>query len=117
MATMTKKLGTQYNDPTTIEPLMASRLILLDKDEGAVRPIGVGKVSRRIIGNCVMNVANKDVIEANESLQLCPRQKSGSEAAVHAVHTIFEADDTDAVMLIDASSAFNALNRAAALHT
>ncbi|KAL9984997.1 hypothetical protein ACROYT_G007348 [Oculina patagonica] len=42
--------------------------------------------------------------------------ESGSEAAVHAIHSIFEADETDAVLLIDASNAFNALNRAAALH-
>ena len=96
---------------------MASRLIPLDKGEGAVRPIGVGEVIRRIIGKCVINVAKKDVIEACAgSLQLCAGQMSGSEAAVHAMHTIFEADDTEAVLLIDASNAFNALNRAAALH-
>ena len=32
------------------------------------------------------------------------------------MHRIFEEDDTDAVLLIDASNVFNALNRAAALH-
>ena len=116
LATMTRTLCTQYIDPTTIEPLVANRLIPLDKGEGAVRPIGVGEVIRRIIGKCVMNVVKKDVIEASGSLQLSSGQKSGSEAAIHAMHTIFEADDTDAVLLIDASNAFNALNRAAALH-
>ena len=116
IATMTKTLCTQYIDPVTIEPLVASRLIPLDKGEGAVRPIGVGEVIRRICGKCVMNIAKRDVVEASGSLQLCAGQKSGSEAAIHAMHRIFEADDTDAVLLIDASNAFNSLNRAAALH-
>ena len=62
-----------------------------------------------------MNLTKRDVIEACGSLQLCAGQKSGSEVAVQAMHTIFEADDTDAVSLIDASNAFNTLNRAAAL--
>ncbi|CAB3985278.1 Hypothetical predicted protein [Paramuricea clavata] len=48
IARMTKTLCTQYIDPTTIEALIASRLIPLDKGEGAVRPIGVGEVIRRI---------------------------------------------------------------------
>ena len=116
IATMTRTLCTQYIDPMTIEPLVANRLIPLDKGEGAVRPIGVGEVLRRICGKCVMSVVKKDVVDASGSLQLCAGQKSGSEAAIHAMHTIFESDDTDAVLLIDASNAFNALNRAAALH-
>ena len=60
-----------------------------------------------------MSVARKDVVDGSGSLQLCAGQKSGSEAAIHAMRTIFESDDTDALLLIDA---FNALNRAAALH-
>ena len=32
------------------------------------------------------------------------------------MRSIFESDETDAVLLIDASNAFNALNRSAALH-
>ena len=47
---------------------------------------------------------------------MCAGLKSGSEAAIHAMRNIYEADETDAVLLIDASNAFNALNRSAALH-
>ena len=39
---------------------------------------------------------------------------SGSEAAIHAMHNILEADNTDALLLIDASNEFNSLNRASA---
>ena len=116
LAKMARRLNTDFVDPRTIEPFLANRLIPLDKGEGAVRPIGVGEVIRRVIGKCVMKVTKQDVIEASGSLQVCAGLKSGSEAAVHAIHSIFEADETDAVLLIDASNAFNALNRAAALH-
>ena len=115
VATMTRTLYTQYIDPMTIEPLVANRLTPLDKGEGAVRPIGVGEVLRRIRGKYVMSVVKKDDVDASGSLHLCAGQKSGREAAIHAMPTIFESDDTDAVLLIDASNALNALNRAAAL--
>ena len=116
IATMTKKLCTEYVDPRSIEAILANRLIPLDKGEGKVRPIGVGEVIRRIMGKCVMSVTKQDVIDACCSLQVCAGHKSGSEAAVHSMRSIFDADDTDAVLLIDASNAFNSLNRAAALH-
>ena len=116
LATLTKTLCTEFIDPSSIEAMVASRLIPLDKGEGSVRPIGVGEVLRRIISKCVMKVVKPDVIEASGSLQVCAGQFSGSEAAVHAMRSIFDADDTDAILLVDASNAFNALNRAAALH-
>ena len=50
LATMARKLCAEYIDPRTIEPILANRLIPLDKGEGAVRPIGVGEVIRRVIG-------------------------------------------------------------------
>lgn len=61
-------------------------------------------------------MAKRDIIEASGSLQVCAGSKSGSEASIHAMRNIFEADNTDALLLIDASNAFNSLNRAAALH-
>ena len=76
IATVTKILCTQYIDPGNIEPIIASRLIPLDKGEGAVRPIGVGEVIRRIIGKYVMKIAKKDVVETSGSLQLCEGQRS-----------------------------------------
>ncbi|CAH3183141.1 unnamed protein product [Porites lobata] len=113
---MTKRLCTEYVDPRGLEAILANRLIPLDKGEGAVRPIGVGEVLRRIIGKCVTKVTKPDVIDASGSLQVCAGHKSGSEAAIHAMRELFEHDNSDAVLLIDASNAFNSLNRAAALH-
>ena len=113
---MPPRLCTKFIDPLGIEAILANRLFPLDKEEEAVRPIGVGKVIRRIMGKCVMLVTKPYVIDASASLQVCAGHKSGSEAAIHAVCSIFGANETHAVLLIDASNAFNALNRAAALH-
>ena len=71
---------------------------------------------RRTIGKCVFKVTKRELMDASGSLQVCAGQKSGSEAAIHAMGEIVEADETDAALLIDASNAFNFLNRAAALH-
>ena len=78
--------------------------------------IGVGEVIRRLIGKCVSKMGKQDVIDASGPTQVCAGHKSGSEAAIHAMHDIFESDETDAALLVDASNIFNSLNRAAALH-
>ena len=83
----------------SIEAITANRLIPLDKGEGAVRPTGVGEVIRRIIGKCV---TKREVMDASRSFQVCAGQKSGSEAAIHAMLEMFEADEMDAALLIDA---------------
>ena len=102
--------------PDSIEALLACRLIPLDKGDGSVRWIGVGEVIWRIIAKCVVQIAKPKIIQATGSMQVCAGQKSGSEAAIHAMSEIFHGEDTDAVFLIDASNAFNSLNRMTALH-
>ena len=47
VAMLARRLCTELVDPATIEPVLANRLIPLDK--GKVRPIGVGEVIRRVI--------------------------------------------------------------------
>ena len=78
--------------------------------------IGIGEVLRRIIGKSVMHVIKQDVSVSAGPLQLCASQPSGCEAAVHAVREIFNDEDCDAVILVDASNAFNSINRKAMLH-
>ena len=63
-----------------------------------------------------MAVVKEDVCQAAGSLQVSASQEGGSEAAIHAMHTIFANEETHCVLLVDASNAFNALNRRAALH-
>ena len=80
--------------------------------------MGVGDViiRRIIIGKCVTRVVKQDLINASGAMQVCAGPKSGGEVAIHSLHNVFEAGETDAALLVDASNAFNSLNRAAALN-
>ena len=87
-------------DPIGLSAFLACQLIALAKCPG-VRPIGSIKV---------------DIQDATGSLQLCAGQIAGIEAAVHFIRESFHSENTEAVLLMDASNAFNSLNREAALH-
>ena len=50
-------------------------------------------------------------MESAGPLQAAGGAKGGAEAAIHAMRTIFEDKNTDAVILVDVSNAFNSLNR------
>ena len=78
--------------------------------------MGIVVVLRRIVGKAVIAEIKPDLMESAGSLQLCAGQKSGCEAAAHAMREIYQEAETDAVLLIDASNAFNCLNREAMLH-
>ena len=114
LALVTKRLCTEFVDPVGVAPLLACRLIALDKNPG-VRPIGVGEVVRRLISKAVLTVLRFDILEAAGCLQLCAGQDAGCEAAVHAMHELFPDDDSEAILLVDADNAFNSLNRQSGL--
>ena len=114
LAKCARRLATTYVDPTSLEAYVACRLIPLDKKPG-VRPIGIGEVMRRILGKAILRLTNQDIKEAAGSLQLCAGQENGIEAAIHAMHDVFQDEETEGILLADASNAFNRLNRAVCL--
>ena len=81
-----------------------------------MHPKGIGDTARRIIAKAVLTIAAPDIQDASGCLQMCGGQISGIEAAVHATRSAFESDESEAALLVDATNAFNALNRQAALH-
>ena len=113
---MTKRQG-RDNTVKHLEAFLACRLIPSDKQPG-IRSIGIVEILRRVIGKIVMKLLKRDVLKGTGSLQLCActGQDAGSEADIHAVYEMFNKESTEAVLMVDASNAFNAINREAFLH-
>ena len=63
----------------------------------------------------ILATIGDDFQEAAGALQVFAGQQAGCEAAVHAVRMIYEEPSNEAVLLLDATNAFNTLNRNAAL--
>ena len=115
IATLAKTLATENLDLIALESYNANCLIPLDKWPG-IRPVGVGEISRRIIGKSILWTLKKDIQEAAGPLQTCSGLNAGSEAAIHAMKEIFNDEETDGIIPVDASNAFNNMNRLVALH-
>ena len=111
LARCAKRLCSTHINHQVVSPLLACRLIALDKCLG-IRPIGIGDTSRRIM----LKAMKGEIQEATGSKQLCTGQISGVEAVIHTARECFLKEDTEAVLLIDASNAFNSLNCNVALH-
>ena len=58
----------------------------------------------------------EEVKEAAGPLQVCAGHSAGSEAAIHAMNQVFNEEGADGILLIDATNAFNQMNRAVAMH-
>ena len=115
LATFARLLAIEYLDPNTLEAFVVCRLIPLDKNPG-VRPIGIGEVTRQIVGKCISWVLRKNIQQAAGLLQTATSLQGGAGAGIHSMKLIFEQESTDAVILVDTSNPFNSLNRKAALH-
>ena len=63
LATLARRLYTTFIDPVIISPLLACRLIALDKNPG-IRPIGIGETVRRIIAKAVLYVISTNAFNS-----------------------------------------------------
>ena len=115
IARMARLVASETIQGDVLSALMACRLIPLDKNPG-LRPIGIGEVLRRIIGKMVVWVLRPDLQEAAGDLQMCVGQEGGCEAGVHAMHAIFNEDETQGIIQVDANNAFNTINRQVFMH-
>ena len=95
-----------FNNNLTREAFLSCCLIPLDKNPG-LRLLGVGDVLRRIARKVVL-VLKEDVIE---TLQVCAGQEAGIEPSAHSINMMYEDENTNAILLVDMSNAFNSLNR------
>ena len=113
---MGQRICTSTIHPDDLSAFVACRLIPLNKCPG-VRPIGIGEVPRRIIDKAVLSLFRLDIQDAAGPLQVCASQEGGCEAASGPFYlSIFTGSDVEGALLVDASNAFNTINRQAELH-
>ena len=114
-AKVIKKICIIENQLASLEAFLACRLIPLDKNPG-LRPIGIGGVLRRIAGKGVVTYFRTKIVTSVGSLQVCDEQEAGYESIIRAMHAIHEDETCEAVLPVDASNAFNSINRNVFLH-
>ena len=71
---------------------------------------------RRIFGELAVDVVKDDIQEALGPPQTCGGLKSGVKVGIYSIKDVWEEQDTEAVLLVDADNAFNRLNRRLAIH-
>ena len=105
LASVARRICSSYVDPIPIAPLLVCRLITMDKCPG-VRPIGIGDTTHRIISKAVLTIGGPDIQQVAGHRQMCGGHISGVKAAVHATRFAFESEESEAVILVDATNPF-----------
>ena len=82
----------------------------LEKNPG-LRPVGIGEVLQRIASKVIVSVLKEDIIKCTGTLQVCSGQEADIEVAIHSNAMMYEDENTAAILLVDASNAFNLFYR------
>ena len=70
---------------------------------------------RRRAVEVIVSQIRKYLISSVCSLQVCAGHEAGCELIIHAMHKIYE-EESEVILLVDASNAFNSVNRKTFLH-
>ena len=89
-------LCTTFISPDILSPVLGCQHIALYKSPG-VQLIGVCEVVWRIVATAALYVIWDDIPAAARPHQLCAGQIAGIEAAVHALRSVFNHNDSDAI--------------------
>ena len=60
--------------------------------------------------------ARDDSVASVGSLQVCAGHEAEFESLIHAMRAVYEEQSAEAVLLVEASNAFNSINRNAFIH-
>ena len=81
-----------------------------------MRPIAAAEALQRIAGKVVFMHARDDIIASVGSLQVCAGHEAGCQSLIHAKRTVYKEQSAEAILLVNASNAFNSVNKNAFLH-
>ena len=115
LAAVVYQICTEAVHPNGLTAFVACCLIPLDKQLG-VHPIDIEEVPRHIVTKTVLCLVDLDIREACSALQVCAGCKGGCKAAVHVIRQLFHDPCLETVLLVDASNAYDFVNRQAALN-
>ena len=110
LATVRHHICTEPVHPGGFTAFVACCLIPLDKQPG-VRLTGIGEIPRHIILKAMQHLVDMDIHEACGALQVCDSCEGDCKAAVLAMRQLFQDSRLHAGLLVDASNAFNSVNR------
>ena len=61
----------------------------------------------RRVRKVIVSHIHKDLNLSVGSLQVCAGPEAGFQWVIHAMHKIYEEDESEAILLVDTSNAFN----------
>jgi len=111
LATLVYKIATGQMDPISARALRGCRLIMIKKKPKGQRPISIGHALRRVAGRFLMRRKKPQIIQHFGATQMASGSSNGTTKVAMTVQTHLERYKDLLLLKLDASNAFNSVNR------